>query len=119
MLFLLNKTIVDVETPELYLAKHWRRIGCGDPNLLLASDAVNFAIMVVNTHIHDGLEIEQETVLDLAALLIAKTGANAAFFSGTNEARLNVLDVTVLEGLQRELGAGADAKCRDIWTSAA
>lgn len=119
MLFLLNKAIVDIETPELYLAQNWQRIGCGDPVGMMASDAVNFAVMVVNAHIHDGIEIERETHLDLAALLITKTGANAALFTGTNEARLNVLSETVLNGLQEELSTGKSAQLTDFWKSVA
>lgn len=119
MLFLLNKTIVQVEAPELHLANHWRRIGCGDPTSLLASEAVSFAVDVVNAHLHDGLEIEEQTAIDLAALLIAKTGANAALFTGMNEARLNVLDPFVLESLQIKLGTGEESKADTLWTSAA
>ena len=52
MLFLLNRTIVDVDTPEHYLAQNWRRIGCGDPVRLMADDAVKFATMAVSyTHL--------------------------------------------------------------------
>lgn len=119
MLFLLNKRIVQIETPELHLSRFWKRLGCGDPVNMLASDAVNFAVMLMNEHIHDGIELAHETAVDLAALIISKTGANAALFTGTNEARLNVLAESVLEGLERELGKGAEGAADELWVGAA
>lgn len=119
MLFLLNKQVVQIETPELHLSRFWKRLGCGDPVNMLASDAVNFAVMLMNEHIHDGLELSHETAVDLAALLISKTGANAALFTGTNDARLNVLPDIVLEGLERELGKGVDNAADELWVGAA
>ncbi|MEL7127951.1 MAG: hypothetical protein AAGK23_00250 [Pseudomonadota bacterium] len=119
MLFLLNKTIVEIDAPELHLARSWKRIGCGDPVGLRASDAVDFAIMVVHGHTSEGLEIDEQTSIDLAALIIAKTGANAALFPGQNNARLNVLPEAVLQGLQRELGKGSVETVNSFWESAA
>lgn len=115
MLFLFNRTVVDLETPEAHLSKHWKRIGCGDPSSLLASDAVDFSIMVVNDVINDGLELEVETMQDLAALLITKTGANAVLFTGTNSARLNILPELVLERLQSEIEADVEG----LWSEVA
>jgi len=117
MLFLLNREIIEVEAPELYLAQNWRRIGCGDPVSMMASDAVNFSIMVVNTHLKEGIEMGAETMLDIAALLVTKTGANAALFTGTEEARLNVLNDVVLENLRG--GRNFDGASEDVWTNAA
>lgn len=119
MLFLLNTSIVEIDAPELHLAKNWRRIGCGDPSALRASDAIDFAIMVVHGHISEGLQIDETTAEDLAALIIAKTGANAALFPGQNDARLNVLPEPVLQGLQRELGKGSSESAESFWASAA
>ena len=119
MLFLLNKRIVQIETPELHLSRFWKRLGCGDPANMLASDAVNFAVMLMNEHIHDGLELTNETTVDLASLIISKTGANAALFTGTNDARLNVLPDIVLEGLERELGKGVETAAEKLWAGAA
>jgi len=119
MLFLLNSTIVEVDAPELYVAKHWRRIGCGDPAAMRASDAVDFSIMVVNDVTGDGLALDAETATDLAALIIAKTGANAALFDGNNTAKLNVLPEVVLQGLQRELSKGGVETIKSFWASAA
>lgn len=119
MLFLLNKTVIAVDMPEAHLAQNWKRIGCGDAASLSASDAVKFAVMVVNEHIHDGIELEAQTVKDLAALLIAKTGANAALFTGTNEARLNVVSEAVLQGLHDELGQSGRAATASLWDKVA
>jgi len=119
MLFLLNKQIVPVETPEVHLSRFWKRLGCGDPANMLASDAVNFAVMLMNEHIHDGIELTNETAVDLASLIISKTGANAALFTGTNDTRLNVLPELVLEGLQRELGEGGNGAADELWVGAA
>lgn len=117
MLFLLNRTIVDVDNPEHHLAQNWRRIGCGDPVRLLADDAVKFAAMVYNEHICDGIELEAETLQDIAALLITKTGANAASISGQQTVRLNVLDDVILRGLYDQFGSGVPGD--QIWTDAA
>jgi len=119
MLFLLNKRIVQIDAPEAHLSKFWKRLGCGDPANMLASDAVNFAVMLMNEHIHDGIELTNETAADLASLIISKTGANAALFTGTNDARLNVLPDIVLDGLQRELGNELDNAADKLWIGAA
>ena len=117
MLFLLNREIIELEAPELYLAQNWNRIGCGDPVSMMASDAVNFSITVVNSHINEGIELSSETMLDIAALLVTKTGANAALFTGTEEARLNVINDVVLENLRG--GRNPDVHSEDLWTNAA
>ncbi len=119
MLFLLNSTIVEIDAPELHLAKHWKRIGCGEPSVMRASDAVDFAIMVVRGHVGEGLAIEADTAQDLAALIIAKTGANAALFAGNNAAKLNVLPEAVLQGLQKALASGSGETLAGFWSSAA
>ncbi|MEO0883101.1 MAG: hypothetical protein AAFY34_10240 [Pseudomonadota bacterium] len=119
MLFLLNTSIIEIDAPELHLAKHWKRIGCGEPSSMRASDAVDFAIMVVSNHVSEGIEIDANTALDLASLIIAKTGANAALFKGNGSARLNVLAEPVLQGLQRELGKGSRETLDAFWADAA
>jgi hypothetical protein len=117
MLFLLNRTIVNVDNPEHYLAQNWRRIGCGDPIRLIANDAVKFATMVYHEHISEGMALEAQTLKDIAALLITKTGANAAVFSDQGVVRLNVLDEFILQGLYSEFGSGLSLD--EIWTDAA
>lgn len=119
MLFLFNKTVVELDAPETHLLKHWKRIGCGDPATLLASDAVDFSIMVVNDVINDGHELEPETIGDLAALLVTKTGANAVLFTGANEARLNVLPEIVLQGIKAELTGDVAADVNSLWPEVA
>ncbi|MEM7661955.1 MAG: hypothetical protein AAF292_06875 [Pseudomonadota bacterium] len=119
MLFLLNTSIVEIDAPELHLAKNWKRIGCGEPSAMRASDAVDFSIMVVNNHFAEGMELDETTAIDLASLIISKTGANAALFSGSSSARLNVLAEPVLQGLQRELGKGSSDTVDALWASAA
>jgi len=119
MLFLLNTSIIEIDAPELHLARHWKRIGCGEPSAMRASDAVDFAIMVVMNHVSEGMEIDEATSLDLASLIISKTGANAALFPGNGSARLNVLAEPVLQGLQRELGKGRRDSLDALWASAA
>ena len=48
MRFLLNNHIVEIEAPEWHLDRYWKRLGCGDPAVLTAEQAVQFAVMVVN-----------------------------------------------------------------------
>jgi len=117
MLFLLNRNVIEMDAPELYLEQNWKRIGCGDPVSMMASDAVNFSIMVVNAHLNDEMELSGETMMGIASLLVTKTGANAALFKGAQEARLNVLNEGVLENLRggQNLAAGSE----EIWAAAA
>lgn len=117
MLFLLNRNVIELDAPELYLEQNWKRIGCGDPVSMMASDAVNFSIMVVNAHLSDEMELSSETMMDIASLLVTKTGANAALFTGEEEARLNVLNEAVLENLRGGKGLGVGRE--EIWATAA
>lgn len=119
MLFLLNKTIVDIGAPEHHLERNWKRLGCGEPASLSPEQAVQFAVMVVNDHILEGYEVREETIRDLASLIISKTGANAALFDGSNSARLNILPETVLENLRTALEAGRDKELDNCWIEAA
>jgi len=119
MLFLLNNQIIEIDAPELHLSRYWKRIGCGEPTALRASDAVDFAIMVMNAHVDEGIELEETVLQDLAALLISKTGANAALFNGSQSAKLNVLPEAVLAGLSGELGIGRRTATEELWSGAA
>ncbi len=119
MLFLLNNQIIEIDAPELHLSRYWKRIGCGEPMSLRASDAVDFAVRVVNAHTSEGIDMEETVQQDLAALIVAKTGANAALFDGSRTARLNILPEAVLAGLATERGTGSRSSADDIWSGAA
>jgi len=119
MLFLLNSKIIEIDAPELHLSRYWKRLGCGEPSALRASDAVDFSVMVVNAHLKEGIDLDLDVQRDLAALLIAKTGANAALFNGTNTAKLNVLPEAVLVGLFEELGVRDEVAIDEVWSGAA
>lgn len=110
MLFLLNDKVIEVNAPEAHLLERWRTIGCGDPRQLRAQDAVEF----VATQYQDLLlspEAQDDVVLlDIAALIIAKTGANSLILkptaSGGVEPRLRDIPPLVLETYLR--GAAND-----------
>lgn len=119
MLFLLNNQIIEIDAPELHLSRYWKRIGCGEPTSLRASDAVDFAVRVVNAHTSEGIDMEETVQQDLAALIVAKTGANAALFDGSRTARLNILPEAVLAGLADQRGIGSRSVVEEIWSGAA
>lgn len=110
MLFLLNDTVVDVEMPETRLIQKWREIGCPDPADLRAQEAIEFVRDQVGQHMAAGYDMTNERKMDLAALIIAKTGANSLILkpsaSGRLEPRLRDVPVMVLETYQR--GAAND-----------
>jgi len=121
MLFLLNNQVLELELPEHRLARRWRVMGCGDPHAMRAREAVDFARSVVDAAHVAGEPLGQETALDLAALIVAKTGANAAQFvpraSGTSEARINTFAEPVLDLFRRATAADTPAAASP-WTSA-
>ena len=119
MLFLLNNFIVSVDAPEHHLGKFWKRLGCGEPTSLSAEQAIQFATMVVEEHAADSLELSTEVKTDLAALIISKTGANAALFGGHNSAKLNILSEEILVRMQNILNGGGEKSLKDYWTAAA
>lgn len=104
MLFLFNDHVVEVNLPELRLTRRWRTLGCGDPHTLRARDAVEFARSVVDQADRDDTMLELETILDIAALIIAKTGANAIQFvpriDGPSEPRLSNIQPEALEAFR-------------------
>jgi sulfite exporter TauE/SafE len=59
----------------------------------------------------------------LAALIIAKTGANAALFpvhdGRVSEPRLTILPESILEAVRARIAEGGDAGIRNIWPRAA
>lgn len=110
MLFLLNDTVIEIDAPEAHLMQRWRRIGCGDPRQLRAQQAIEVAI-----HQFTGMSAvsPEEQLLrqtDIAALVIAKTGANSLVLkpnaAGGYEPRLRDVPPLVLEAYQR--GAAND-----------
>ncbi len=110
MLFLLNDMIVEVAVPEMHLQQRWREIGCGDPSVLRAQDAIGFVQGKVADHYAGKNKLSEDMARDMAALIITKTGANSLILkptaSGALEPRLRDLPIPVLETYQR--GAAND-----------
>ena len=110
MLFLLNDRVVDLDAPEARLNKRWREMGCGEPGTLRAQDAINWACDAVYLARQASVDLSEDHMLDIAALVISKTGANSLILkptaSGRYEPRLQDLPAMVLEAYQR--GAAND-----------
>jgi len=124
MLFLFNTKILEIEMPEYRLAQAWRGLGCGDPASMRGNDAVDFVRAVLESHARDGLEPDTALAGDLACLLIAKTGANAAIFvsgaAGSIEPRLTQLPPRILQALRAEAdGDTVSCPIEDVWANAA
>lgn len=110
MLFLLNNKVIEIAAPEAHLLQRWRQMGCGDPRLLRAHEAVAFATDRYGASRTAG-DIETDlTDQDIAALIIAKTGANSLVLkpnaSGGFEPRIRDIPPLVLETYLR--GAAND-----------
>lgn len=98
MLFLLNDKVIEIDAPEARILGRWRDMGCGDPRLMRAHEAVDF----VKTRIDPSSEPQEDEALrDYAALIISKTGANSLILkptpAGDVEARLSNVPQLVLE----------------------
>ncbi|MHA7858077.1 MAG: hypothetical protein ACX94D_08330 [Henriciella sp.] len=110
MLFLLNDKVIEVDAPEAHLLERWRTIGCGDPRLMRAHDAVEFVASRHQDLFAKSADQDDVLLLDIAALIIAKTGANSLILkptpSGGVEPRLRDIPPLVLETYQR--GAAND-----------
>ncbi|MEL7540265.1 MAG: hypothetical protein AAGJ51_05135 [Pseudomonadota bacterium] len=110
MLFLLNDTVIDIDAPEAHLMQRWRAIGCGDPRQLRAQQAIEVAIERFKALHAASIEEELACMTDIAALVIAKTGANSLILKpnagGGYEPRLRDVPPLVLEAYQR--GAAND-----------
>lgn len=119
MLFLLNDQIIDVEAPEARLVRRWKTLGCGDPRSLMARDALEFAKAVIDSHRSSDSKMDNELIGDLASLIIAKTGANAALFLSTGEPRLTLLPSNILATLQDKMNEGEAVEVEKIWPKAA
>lgn len=104
MLFLLNDQVIEVELPEQRLERRWRTIGCGSPHSMRARDALEFVRAIIDQSRRDGTGLDEDTAQDIAALIIAKTGANAAQFvpvqDAPSEARLTVIEEPVLQAFR-------------------
>lgn len=122
MLFLLNDRIIDVPAPEAHIHRRWRILGCGEPTRLLPDDAMQFAQSVVRQSYRECIELCDETVQDLAALIITITGANAALIHANREdggPRLARLPEGILATLKARSEADGDVVIADIWQQAA
>jgi len=119
MLFLFNDRVIDVELPENRVQKRWRRLGCGDPHLMRARDAIDIARAVVDQSGADGASLDEDTVHDLAALIIAKTGANAVQFvprvTGPSEPRLSTIAHEALEAFRAQSARREDETRQRTW----
>lgn len=110
MLFLLNDKVIEIDAPEAHLMHRRREIGCGDPRQLRAQQAVEAAVQryagMGGSDDVDASMIQR----DIAALIIAKTGANSLILkpnaAGGFEPRLRDVPPLVLETYQR--GAAND-----------
>ena len=114
MLFLLNDKVIEIGAPEAHLLERWRDIGCGDPRLLRAQDAVEFAAQHFLNFARDTEADHELVAVDIAALIIAKTGANCLILkpnpAGSYEPRLRDVPPLVLETYLR--GAANDREER-------
>ncbi len=124
MLFLMNDQIVEIDIPEMHLAKRWKSLGCGDPYGMRAREALDFVARVVAEHVKEDVRLEESLVQDLGSLIIAKTGANAALFpvfgSSVGEPRLTILPETILISLKERMASeGAPPDIQEIWPAAA
>ena len=124
MLFLMNDQITGIDIPEMHLSKRWKSLGCGDPYGMRARDALEFVSRVMAEHVKEGIRLEESLLQDLGALIIAKTGANAALFPifghTVGEPRLTILPETILASLKERMShEGTPPDMREIWPAAA
>ncbi|MEL6694149.1 MAG: hypothetical protein AAFQ12_14120 [Pseudomonadota bacterium] len=116
MLFLLNDKVIEVNAPEAHLLERWRTIGCGDPRQMRAHDAVEFAATCHKDLLAVETDPDSVLFLDIAALIIAKTGANSLILkptaSGGVEPRLRDIPPLVLETYLRGAANDQDERVR-------
>lgn len=116
MLFLLNTQIVELASPELRLLRRWRKIGCGDPTALRAQDAIGFVAQKVHEASRSHMVLDDSLARDLAALVVAKTGANCLQLrpapNGQLEPRLRTVPLAVLETYRRGANAPSEFASR-------
>lgn len=118
MLFLLNDRIVKVALPEMHLERRWKMIGCGSPYGLRASEVIDFVRSRLDDARSSGEDVSEAEARDLAALIIARTGANSLILrhrsDGSSEPVLRLIPAPVLDvfargtSVQPEVHAHAD-----------
>lgn len=123
MLFLLNESVTEIEAPELRLLTRGPILGFEDVHAMRAREAIEFARSKLQVCVDQGEQPGEILIADLAALIIAKTGANAALFpihdGRVSEPRLTILPETILEAVRARLAIGAAPDIRQIWPRAA
>lgn len=122
MLFLLNDVVTEIDAPEMRLLVRGASFG-GDVQGLTPRGAMERVRSRLQA-IHDRGQVpDRATVDDLAALIIAKTGANAALFpvheGRVAEARLTILPEAILEAVRARLAEGQGPDMGAFWTRAA
>ncbi len=123
MLFLLNEFVTEIDAPELRLLKRGPILGFEDAHAMRAREAIEFARAKLQSCLEAGTGLDEALIADLAALIIAKTGANAALFPTHDgrvaEPRLTILPETILEAVRARIAEGASPDMRQIWPRAA
>lgn len=123
MLFLLNDRVTWIETPEIHLLKRAAALGFEDLHAMRAREAIDLARARLQACQDEGRRPDDALITDLAALIIAKTGANAALFPVTDgivsEPRLTILPETILEAISTRLAEGNLPDFQQIWPRAA
>ena len=116
MLFLLNDKVIEIHAPEAHLLERWRDLGCGDPRTLRAQDAVEFASEHFSNLARKPDTDQDLLAADIAALIIAKTGANCLILkptpAGRFEPRLRDVPPLVLETYLRGAANDRDERAR-------
>jgi hypothetical protein len=123
MLFLLNEMIVEIEAPELRLLRRGPILGFEDIHAMRAREAIAYARVRLQDCHARGEAPDAGLVADLATLIIAKTGANAALFplhdGEIAEPRLTILPEAILEAVRARIADGTGADLQQIWPRAA
>lgn len=123
MLFLLNDRVTWIEAPEIHLLKRGPVLGFEDLHAMRAREAIELARGKLQACHDAGIRPDEGLIMDLAALIIAKTGANAALFpvheDQVSEPRLTILPESILEAIRARLAEGGDADIQQIWPRAA
>jgi hypothetical protein len=122
MLFLLNDIVTEIEAPEMRLLIRESVFG-GNVQALRPREAMDLVRGRLQA-LHDRGQVPDQTMVDdLAALIIAKTGANAALFpvhdGRVAEARLTILPEAILDAVRARIAEGRGSDPFTFWTRAA